>query len=454
MAPGAPDLNIVDSFLGTFSTYMDSGFGLLSGDVAFLTSTLIGIDVTLAALWWTLDHDQDILGKLVKKVLYVGAFAFIISNFSHLADIIYRSFSGLGITASGGGISADDLLHPGAIAGTGFKAAWPLLAKAGKLTGFPEVFGNLVTIAVLLVCWLLVMGAFIVLAIQLFITILEFKLTTLTGFVLVPFALWNKTSFLAERVLGSVISSGIKVMVLAVIIGIGTSFFPQITSLVGDDPGIREALTLLMGALTLLGLGIFGPGIATGLVTGAPQLGAGAAVGTVAGAALATGGAAMLGARAAMAAGSGGLAAIRAGTAMGSAASTAYKLGQAGGERTLGAGLGGIASAARSSAGQKMRSTVSSIRQGFQADAGRGRDAAMTAMNMDALVPGSGTRKTDAGEAVQAAPTAASSGAAPSWARKLRAEQTARHQRHAVMQTIKEGDRPGGAANPDLSEKD
>ena len=32
----------------------------------------------------------------------------------------------------------------------------------------------------------------------------------LAGFVLVPFALWNKTSFLAERVLGNVISSGIK----------------------------------------------------------------------------------------------------------------------------------------------------------------------------------------------------------------------------------------------------
>lgn len=45
------------------------------------------------------------------------------------------------------------------------------------------------------------------------------------------------------------------------------------------------ALTLcaasdMLGALALMGLSIFGPGIATGLVSGAPQLGAGAAVGT------------------------------------------------------------------------------------------------------------------------------------------------------------------------------
>jgi type IV secretion system protein TrbL len=288
------------------------------------------------------------------------------------------------------------------------------------------------------------------LAIQLFITILEFKLTTLAGFVLVPFALWNKTSFLAERVLGTVISSGIKIMVLAIVIGIGTSFFAQITSLVGDDPGIKEALTLLMGALTLFGLGIFGPGIASGLVSGAPQLGAGAAVGTVAGAALATGGAVMLGARAAMAAGSGGMAAIRAGTAMGSAASTAYKLGQeTSGSSGVGAGIAGMANAAGWSAMQGIRSTAGStasrIAGSLHENAERGRQAAWNA-----------GRPSPAG----AAPTSPIAGdapgvdSAPAWARKLRTEQASRHHRHAAMQTIKDGDRPGGAANPDLSEKD
>ena len=37
-------------------------------------------------------------------------------------------------------------------------------------------------------------GTHIVLAVQLFVTLIEFKLTTLAGLVLVPFALWNKTA--------------------------------------------------------------------------------------------------------------------------------------------------------------------------------------------------------------------------------------------------------------------
>ena len=440
-----PDLNIIDSFLAAFTSYIDSGFGLLSGDVAFLTTVLIGIDVTLAALWWAMDNDQDVLGKLVKKVLYVGAFAFIIGNFSHLADIIFRSFSGLGITAGGGGVSADDLMHPGAIAGTGFEAAHPLLEKVTELSGFPEFFGNFLTIAVLLICWLLVVLAFFILAIQLFVTILEFKLTALAGFVLVPFALWNKTSFLAERVLGNVVSSGIKVMVLAVIIGIGTHLFDQMTSLLGSDPEIAQALSLLMGALTLLGLGIFGPGIASGLVSGAPQLGAGAAVGTAAGAPIMTGGAAMLGARAAMAAGSGGMGAIRAGTAMGSAASTAYKLGQeTSGSASVGAGLGGIATAAGGAASQGVKAAAARIVSPIRESAARGSQAAWDAGRISPTPASAGA----------SASGAAPSDPAPAWARNLRAEQTARHRRHLAMQTVKEGDRGGGAANPDLSEKE
>jgi type IV secretion system protein TrbL len=107
----------------------------------------------------------------------------------------------------------------------------------------------------------------------------------------IPFALWNKTSFLAEKVLGNVVASGIKLMVLAIIIGIGSTIFGDITSAFAppaSDPDmivpitLKDAASIMLGSMALLALGIFGPGIATGLVSGAPQLGAGAAVGTMA----------------------------------------------------------------------------------------------------------------------------------------------------------------------------
>ena len=431
------DLNVIDQFLAAFITYIDSGFGLLGGDVGFLSRTLIALDITLAGLFWTLGGEDNVLGRLIRKILYIGAFAFIINSFSTLADIIFRSFAQAGLTAGGGTLTAADLLKPGRLAGTGFSAAWPLLQQASQMMGFTSFFDNFLTIMILLVAWLLVVIAFFILAVQMFVTILEFKLTTLAGFILVPFALWNRTSFLAERVLGNVVGSGIKVMVLAVIVGIGSNYFSQFaTALQGHEPDIGQAMSLVLASLALFGLGIFGPGIASGLVAGAPQLGAGAAFGT----ALGAGGILYMGGAAAVSAAggaiAGGLGAIRAGTAMGSAASTSYTLGQeATGSSSVGAGLGGMARAAGGAARSRMSSAF-----GLGEAAASGRQAAWNAMNG---APAAGSA--DAG---------ADGRGVPGWARAMKTEAAARHHRQTAIHTVQQGDRGGNGATPDIKERD
>ncbi len=432
------DLNVIDQFMQAFIAYIDSGFGLLGGDVGFLTTILIGIDIALAGLFWALGGEDDVIGKFLKKILYVGAFALILNSFPLLTDIIFRSFAGLGLTAGGSAIGAQDLLMPGRLAGTGFEAAFPLLVQAKELVGPVDFFNNFVEIAVLVIAWVIVIAAFFILAIQLFITILEFKLTSLAGFVLVPFALWNRTSFLAERVLGNVVSSGIKVMVLAVIVGIGSNYFADFTgAIAGEEVSIEQAVSLMLASLALFGLAIFGPGIASGLVAGAPQLGAGSVVATTA---LAAGGFAM-GGGAAVAATRGvagaGLGAVRAGTAMGSAASTAYKLGQeTSGSSTVGAGIGGMASAAKGAVANRMHNAL-----GLRAAAARGQQAAWAAGTSGAssAVGGSAAR----GDA-----------SPPAWAQKLHATQASRHRRQMAIHAVQSGDRGGAGITPDIKERD
>ena len=99
------DTGVIDNFLNVFTGYIDSGFGLLGGEVAFLSTTLIAIDVTLAGLFWAWGADEDVLQRLVKKTLYIGTFAFIIGNFALLATIVFESFAGLGLQASGGAMT-------------------------------------------------------------------------------------------------------------------------------------------------------------------------------------------------------------------------------------------------------------------------------------------------------------------------------------------------------------
>lgn len=77
---------------------------------------------------------------------------------------------------------------------------------------------------------------------------------------------------------------------------------------------------------------------------------------------------------------------------------------------------------------------------GLGAAAERGRRAAMFAGST-----GAGSGSASGGGAADEA---------PQWARRLRSEQTARHHRHVALQAVREGDRGGAAATPDIKERE
>ncbi|AVO31028.1 P-type conjugative transfer protein TrbL [Pseudomonas aeruginosa] len=458
------DVTIIDRFLDTFSRYIDSGFGLLQGEVAFLTATLIVIDMTIAGLYWAMSHatgqGEDVIAKLLRKVLYVGAFAYIIGNFNWLAGIVFRSFAGLGLTATGSAITMENFLQPGRLAKTGIDAGAPILEQIGDMAGFPEVFTNIDPIVVMFLAWLVVILCFFVLAVQLFITLIEFKLTTLAGFVLVPFALWNKTSFLAEKVLGNVVSAGIKVLVLAVIVGIGSGLFAEFQT-VPDEPSIDHALVVMLASLALLALGIFGPGIATGLVSGAPQLGAGAMAGAAVGAvgtgvaigaaATGVGGAVAAGARMAPAAAKLAGAGARAATSAAGSARSAFQAGSAaagGGAKGAAAGLGNIAktgaqaagrraASGASAAGQKMTSSFRSGWNGSSGDDGAGAASGQSAAG-DGADGAAGSQKQEQ----------------PAWAKRMHRRQQITHAATTAAHTLRGGDGGGSGQGPSLRDSD
>ncbi len=389
---------VIDRFPDVFTHYIDSGFGLLGGEVAFIATTLIVIDITLAALFWSWGADNDIIARLIKKTLFVGVFAYIIGNWNALARIVFESFAGLGLKASGTGFTTSDLLRPGRVAQVGLDAGRPILEAISGLMGYISFFENFIQITVLLFAWVMVLLAFFILAIQLFVTLIEFKLTTLAGFILIPFGLFGQTAFLAEKVLGNVVSSGVKVLVLAVIIGIGSTLFAEFTAgFGGNQPTIEDAMAIVLAALSLLGLGIFGPGIANGLISGGPQLGAGAAVGT----GLAAGGAVMAGGAAA------GMAVAGAGAALGTTAAAAR---------------GGAALAGRAAQSYGLASAG-------QSGAAAGSGAASTATGQAASSP-------------------------PAWAQRMKRGQTMSHGVSATTHAVRSSDSHGGGASISLRQDD
>lgn len=412
---------VIDTFLGTFTQYIDSGFGLVSADVHWLAGILIAMDITLAGLFWAMAREEDVTARLIRKTLYIGLFAYIIGNFNTLAGIVFNSFAGLGLKAGGGTLTQSQLLQPGQLAQVGINAGKPILTTISGMMGFTSFFANFVQIAVLFVAWLIVILSFFVIAIQLFVTLIEFKLTTLAGFVLVPFALFGRTAFLAERVLGNVVASGIKILVLAVIIGIGSTIFGQFTTGLDNPATINDALSLILASLTLLGIAIFGPALANGLIAGGPQLGAGAAATTGLGA-MGLG----LASTSALAGASRALVGTVSQTAHGAAqlaggASHAYRSG----------GLAGLARAGVGAAASPLKQAASGLADSY-AKAGQNR----------------------APEAASSSSPPSSSTDMPAWARQERERQKISRGVADATSSLRSGDRGASGHSIDLNQGD
>lgn len=298
---GQVSMQTPNDLMVTFSNTVSAGFDALQGPINGVFGLMIVLVVALTGIQWALSSNREVLASGFAKVLLIGFFAYLINDWQSLAETIQRGFVDLGLRAGGGNLARGDFLNPGAILQQGWQIVKALGETPAPLNNPVDVAGNLTDALIMGLAMIGIMLAFAILALQIIVTLLEFKIVTLGGFVLLPFGIWSKSAFLAERPLGFVVSSGLKVLALAIVVSGARSIFDQLQP--SANPDLYEALAILAASLLLAMLAIFIPNLASALVTGGPALGAGAAatgaMAVAGGGALAVAGANGLGAAAA-----------------------------------------------------------------------------------------------------------------------------------------------------------
>jgi hypothetical protein len=186
---------------------VDVALPILEGNVRFLFQSFLVITIVFAGATYAFGNTSVGVEFLLKKILLVGGTLFLITNWLDFTNIIVSSLGVLGLRI--GGLSAiqlttADLFSPARIAGIGFEYADDLLNRASEQAGYLGT-GYLSGEGILLVIAALVMGlSFIIIALQVFMLLIEFKLVTLGAFILIPFAIMDRTTSLAQDALGYV----------------------------------------------------------------------------------------------------------------------------------------------------------------------------------------------------------------------------------------------------------
>ena len=287
----------LDEFLNRYTGQVGGGFGLIQGDVQAVFATLAVISLGFSALLWAIDENQNVPAALIRKVMLFGFFAWLITGWHALTLTVVNGFAALGLKAGGGGMSVGDLMHsPSKVIIDGLKVAFELLKYIGRLSSEGLGTGFFVHFDAILITALAALGviiAFAVLGIHIMVTIIEFYIVTLIGFVTVPFGILTQTAFLAERAIGYVVAIGVKVMAIAIVVSIGEQIFSSY--IVSPEPDWAESCGLLIAALAFCMLAFKIPEIAAAQITGGPQLSAGAAAAGAVGLAATAGGLALAG---------------------------------------------------------------------------------------------------------------------------------------------------------------
>ncbi len=189
-----------------------------------------------------------------------------------IAAAITQSGTLLGIRAGGSSLTLADLHNPGRVARIGSD----LFGRTVELGEGLNLITDFVPLATIFLAAVLVMVGFFLLALQLFITLIAFKLGSLAAFVALPWGVFNGTAWVAERPLGWVVGTAIRLFVLAFIASISISFVNTLPATLTLDAG--GALNVLLFGLTVLALAWFGPALASEVVQGQPHLAASDAV--------------------------------------------------------------------------------------------------------------------------------------------------------------------------------
>lgn len=361
---------VLDNLLGMVAANASAAMGSISGLVQTTFFLLIAIDFVLAVLLNL--GDTDHIKQLIGKIFRYGFFLWLIGNWGTLLNAVVDSLSTAG--ASMGGYSVAALQHPSQIINAGYQQAEPFYRylTSEQFTSMTGFFGSIGLW--LMACfggfgiWL----AFAILALQCFITYVEFYIASALVLVFIPWGVNKHTSFVAEKAIGAVISFGTKLMVLSAILGLSYPIVQASMYQFDGKPTWDGILGALVGPWAVTFLAWQAPSMAAGIMTGAPSLSAG----TVAGAA--------------MAGAAGGAAGATMLSGITSATGAAAGAGLKGASSLAGAAVGGAQRAAATSdlgaaagamkgmgnfAGAKAKGAYNSATQGMRASYGSAKEA-------------------------------------------------------------------------------
>lgn len=240
---------------------------------------LAALEFTWSAIQLTLKKSEltDIAVSTMFKVMNLAFFSMILIKAPEWIPAIMDSFKQAGSEVGGA-----PMLTPSAVISRGIDLAGDLVTKGqelnGEQNGLLDAGSYLLSAIVIGLSGLMVILGFAVVAIQLFVALVESYIIIGGGALMLGFLGSRWTSNFGEKYFSYAVSVGIKLFTMYLLVGLGDTFFQamqdNLNQLVSSGKEISFGDWLGMGGTSVIygGLGYMVPGIASSMLNGSAAL--------------------------------------------------------------------------------------------------------------------------------------------------------------------------------------
>ena len=212
---------VLDGIVTGYQTASGSWLSALAPVAQRTFGILAGLEIAIGALMWVINHRSvdEMLLSFIRKILVLGVFFAFLTEFPIWVPRIVQGFETAGQTA--GRVK----LSPSAVMKAGVEVGTKLLEAANDA-------GMLISASTLIIApivTLIVMIAFICIAAQLVMTLVESYIVITGGVIFLGFAAFRGTAPLADKYIVYAVQVGVKLFLLYLMVGTGLSLTGQWT---------------------------------------------------------------------------------------------------------------------------------------------------------------------------------------------------------------------------------
>lgn len=279
-AAAGADVGVMDDLVDQYHGKTGAWFSKLFGYAQTLFAILATIEVAWSGIVWALEKDQmqSWVAALVRKIMTIGFFYALLLHADTWIPAIIDSLVMAGQNAGGTGS-----LSPSSVVAVGMDCFGRIIEAVGNL-GFMD------RIAVALpaeFCGFVILLSFVWIACHLAVALIESFIAISANVLFLGFGGSRWTLDFVNKVLGYAVSTGVKLFMLYLMIGLGMTeandWANALTATTVGDNYLSTCAHIVCGAVFFAYLSTKIPALAASMLNGSPTLTAGDAAGTVAG---------------------------------------------------------------------------------------------------------------------------------------------------------------------------